>query len=71
MKLTYWIAEYRTNNDWNIRTRTKKQCLAERDSYRTGAYGEPRKVTIEYTSAFDLMIQATNKSGLDEKDYDF
>ena len=71
MKLKYWIAECRTNNDWNIRTRTKKQCLAERDSYCTNVYGEPRKVTIEYTSAFDLMIQATNKSGLDEKDYDF
>ena len=73
MKLKYWIADCITDRKSSIRARTKKACQAQLDSYSgMNFYGEHlRKVTIEYTDAFDLMIQAINRSGLDEFDYEF
>ena len=72
MKLKYWIAQCIPDRKRSIRARTKKVCQAQLDSYSGfHFYSEPRKVTIEYADAFDLMIQAINRSGLDEFDYEF
>ena len=70
MKLRYWIADCLTDHEcYSIRDKTKKECLvqlARQDP--CNRYGEPRKVIIEYDSAFDLMLQATGEGGLDEYD---
>jgi hypothetical protein len=59
MKLTYWVAT--SNNDhscYNIRAKTKKEVLAQiADHYVASDFSEPKKVTVEYDDAFDLVMQ--------------
>jgi len=59
MKLIYWIARVRNDNPcYDIRTKTKVECLERMKDYGEGwenNYEMPKKVTVEYASAFDLM----------------
>jgi hypothetical protein len=54
--LTYWVANCRNDHRcYNIRRKNKKEVLAEIAAhYKPSDYGEPKKVSIEYESAFDL-----------------
>ena len=58
MKLTYWVA---TSTDdhfcYNIRAKTKKEVLAQMSNYNASDFSEPKKVTVEYDDAFDLVMQ--------------
>jgi hypothetical protein len=59
MKLTYWVANC-LNDHWcySIRKKTKKEVVAEIAAYyKPENYSQPKKVTIEYDDAFDLMAQ--------------
>ena len=57
-KLTYWVAPCLTDSRaYNIRARTRKEAKALRDDSRDGAkhFGQPQKIEIDYTDAFDLL----------------
>ena len=73
MKLTYWIARLLNNpgyRHYTIRTTTRKKCLERlADPKLAFPYEAPRKVTVEYDNAFDLMVTATH--GFHEDDYEF
>jgi hypothetical protein len=59
MKLTYWVATS-LNDHWcySIRKKTKKELVAElAEHYTKTDFSEPKKVTVEYDDAFDLMLQ--------------
>ena len=68
MKLTYWCA--RQDDDltcYNIRTRTKKECLATiKASWQPHIYSAPFKMTIEYADSFSLLEQCLSESGVHE-----
>lgn len=66
MKLTYWVAECLNDaNCYSIRTKTKRVCLRLVTESRKGSrgcspeYAPPRRVTIEYADAFDLMRECS------------
>lgn len=65
MKLTYWIAECLDDSHaYNIRAKTRKAVvaeLAEKEGEIREGYGPPKKVTVEYQDAFDLMDQCMNE----------
>lgn len=67
MKLTYWIAQIKTDSSaYNIRAKTRRECrrlLGERDA--ANEYCKPHKVAVEYTSAFDLVVDALGEGGAD------
>ena len=58
MKLTYWVATS-LNDHWcySLRAKTKKEVLAMLANYTASDFSEPKKVTVEYDDAFDLMAQ--------------
>jgi hypothetical protein len=65
MKLTYWIAECLTDSHaYSIRARTKREVVAVLASgkYRASDYGSPKKVSVEYENAFDLMDQCMSEA---------
>ena len=54
--LTYWVAECLDDSKaYSIRAKTKKEAEAKRNANPL-AYDEPRKVSIYYKDAFDLML---------------
>ena len=60
--LTYWVAEIKDDHCChNIRAKTKKAALAEIDLHKVGKspsrFDAPRKVSVYYENAFDLMLQ--------------
>ena len=63
-KLTYWIADGlgRSSDRYSIRCRTKKECsaaIANRANRDPGRrYGIPRKIIVEYTDAFNLVLRS-------------
>tara|TARA_Y100000296_G_scaffold16120_1_gene18883 strand:- start:421 stop:852 length:432 start_codon:yes stop_codon:yes gene_type:complete len=69
MKLTYWYAQCPDDSDhYSIRTKTRKEAMQKWKEYgwdedlKDHPYHsiedyKPRKVTIEYDSGFDLMIE--------------
>jgi len=64
MKLSYWVAtQYKDSQCYNIRAKTKKEVVAILNSgeYRPSDYDFPKKVTVEYRDAFDLMEQCMNE----------
>jgi hypothetical protein len=62
MKLTYWVAPCLDDSPaYNIRAKTKRDCLAEREARGARSYGEPQKHVIEYDDAFDLMEQCLSE----------
>ncbi len=62
MKLTYWVAKCKDDNDvYTIRTRTKKECTDQYERLKAAGadYDPPKKVTVEYSNGFDLLSQCT------------
>jgi hypothetical protein len=69
MKLTYWIADCLHDAPcYSVRERTRKEVVAEvkliAGEANANAYGKPRKVVVEYTSAFGLMKSCLGEGGL-------
>jgi hypothetical protein len=61
--LTYWIAEVKDDNScYNIRGRRKKD-IVNNQFYDPRYYETPRKVTVEYDDAFDLVKQCLQAGG--------
>ena len=64
MKLVYWIADNLTDHaSYSIRAQTRKEASTKRTELGAEGYAPPRKVTITYTSAFDLMQQLLSEGG--------
>lgn len=62
--LTYWHAEHRNDSQaYAIRTRTKREAVALKAIYPE-AYGEIHKVSVDYFSPLDLLVQATEEGAL-------
>jgi hypothetical protein len=66
-KLTYWIAK-RTNdsNCYSLRAKTKKECQEQidkaiADGLDKDDFDAPKKVSIEYRDAFDLMLECSTE----------
>jgi len=61
-KLTYWVARCKDDSEhYNIRTKTQKECFQLLKEANPGSYDPPKKVTLEYKDAFDLMHQCTSE----------
>lgn len=61
MKLTYWIAVCLDDSEvYNIRAKTKKE-VNEQLARVWGRYGKARKVEVEYSDSFDLLVQCTSE----------
>ena len=65
MKLTYWMAECLNDSAaYSIRRKTKRAVVeALRTEVYAGNYGKPKKVTVEYVDAFDLLGQCLGEGG--------
>ncbi len=67
MTLTYWKARCLDDADcYSIRTKTKKECLAQIEARGPSSYSKPYKVEVEYSSGFDLMMQCQSEDRLYE-----
>ena len=66
-KLTYWVALCTDDSElYSIRAKTRRECEAQLEKARVGRaragrYEPPKKVTVEYADAFDLMDQCSNE----------
>lgn len=67
MNLTYWICDCLDDHKcYSIRTRTKREAVARREGGEYGSadrFDAPRKITITYADAFDLVTQALGEGG--------
>lgn len=62
MKLTYWCARQETDAScYNIRTKTKRECIAEVAALPHIEYSKPFKVDVKYRDAFDLMARCMSE----------
>ena len=66
--LTYWVARIKDDHScYNIRAKTKKAVLADLDLHKIGNslshYDAPKKVSVYYENAFDLMLQCIDGEG--------
>ena len=72
MKLTYWVATCVGDSAaYSLRGTTRKEVKAKLESaYVEGLekadFEKPHKVTVEYTSAFDLLSQCLSEGGVYE-----
>ena len=57
MRLTYWYSRCPHDSDaYSVRTRTKRKATElVQQAYQSEDWEAPRKVTIEYQDAHDLM----------------
>lgn len=63
-KLTYWIAEHLNDAScYSIRRRLRHEVITEVKGDRPWEYDKPRKVTIRYRDAFDLMFKLLREGG--------
>lgn len=72
MTLTYWIADCLTDSKvYSVRARTRKECLRQLEEARpdprerAADFDPPRKVVVEYSSAFDLIERALTEGGIE------
>ena len=65
--LTYWIADSRNDATClSLRARRKKDVETMRaESWNPDFFKEPRKVTIEYLDAFDLLLICVGENAPD------
>lgn len=71
MKLTYWVApRLGDHRCYSLRGKTKKSVVEQLGEYTTAGvdegFGKPRKVTVEYDSAFDLLVQCLQEGSINE-----
>ena len=57
MRLTYWYSQCPHDSDvYSVRARTKREAIESlKQAYRPEDFPAPRKVTVEYRDAHDLM----------------
>lgn len=54
--LTYWACACLDDSDvYNIRARTRREAVEQRQRAGTDRFGPPVKVKVDYTDAFDLL----------------
>ncbi len=54
--LTYWIADNVSGSaNYSIRAATRRECEATRQKWGAVGYGPPRKVSVQYRDALDLV----------------
>lgn len=75
MKITYWVAENisERNSVYNVRGKTRKAVIATltHGDVVPEDYEKPRKVTIEYANAYDLVNQIMGSpTGTEEKPWE-
>ncbi len=64
MRLHYWCSEALTDSKaYNIRTKTKQQCEKLLEEEEHDRYGPALSVTVEYSSAFDLVMKCLSEGG--------
>ncbi len=63
MKLTYWYSQCPGDSDaYSVREPTRKAALAIlQNEDHDDRWPAPRKVTIEYDNAFDLMVECSRE----------
>lgn len=68
MTLTYWVADaLKDSRAYSIRCRTRRECravVAAQGEYAKG-YDAPRKVTVTYKDAFDLVNRALGEGSFE------
>ena len=73
MKVTYWYSRCPDDgNVYSVRAKTRKEAKALVDAenaqsaeFKGGEHWEaPKKITIEYADAFDLIKQCTGEGGI-------
>jgi hypothetical protein len=73
MTLVYWVAHCLTDSPaYSIRAKTRKECYEKLHNGNVDLknYSEPRKITVEYASGFDLVEQCLGEGGLYEETTD-
>ncbi len=71
MRLTYWVAQIKGDSHcYSFRRRTKRAIVNDLASEWAHApdYDKPRKVTVDYTDGFDLMVKCLQEGGADWED---
>ena len=67
MKITYWVIPHTNDAQaYNIRAKTKRAALDEAANHWNDYDYNPadvKKVTVEYTDGFDLMMQCMSEAG--------
>jgi hypothetical protein len=67
MKLTYWVATCLDDHRcYSVRGKTKKSVVEQLGSFDAESFGKPHKVTVEYESAFDLLVQCMQEGSINE-----
>jgi len=68
-KLTYWVCPCVGDSScYNIRTKTRKEAVAEKAMHNPEYFGPPMKHTIHYTGALDLVTICLGEGSAAEPD---
>ncbi len=74
MKVTYWVSENLSGDScYNLRGRTRREVVAQIKKEESGrreadwpTYGPIHRVTVEYSSGFDLLERCLGEGGIPE-----
>lgn len=68
MTLTYWVAQCKNDSEaYNIRRKTKKEVVeAVAADWSPSSYTKPKKVTVVYKDAFELLCDCLGEGGIFE-----
>tara|TARA_R110000824_G_scaffold69297_6_gene178646 strand:+ start:59 stop:268 length:210 start_codon:yes stop_codon:yes gene_type:complete len=62
MRLTYWHSRCPDDSSvYSIRTKTKREALAQIEARGGSSWEAPVKVTLDYLDAFDLMAECSHE----------
>lgn len=62
-KLHYWVAICLNDSSaYNIRGRTRKE-VKESQFYSADQYTSPKRVTVQFNDAFDLLVECLQEDG--------
>ena len=66
MKLTYWVCICLDDSkSYNIRAKTRREAKVQRTENGEDGFSSPKKVTVNYDNAFDLIYQALGEGGIE------
>ena len=64
MKLTFWVARSKSGcAAFDIREKTKKECLSVVAEIGHSEFDPPEKVVLEFRDSFDLLDSALGEGG--------
>jgi len=64
MKLTYWRAACKNDSSsYDIRTKTKKECLKQLEFFKPWEFEKPEKIIIEFKDNFHLLDSCLGENG--------